>query len=390
MKHNNLFVQLIKMINPTILDSIVEAHEADKHSKKVDTKTQLITSIFMQIMNPHGLREMELQLKTLGRTLTPLGMNKVTRSSFSDANVARNADVFRDLALQMIARSRMNHGDLKECVSILDSSTIQVDDRGSQWAESTKILGGQGLKLHAEYMLHEGFINAIEVGPTNVNDITVAKGFELRDGWTYVFDKAYHDFNWWHKIHQSGAFFVTRAKKNSRIQVLQERAFDRATNPHIKSDSYVLLGNKYPKAGKINALATTTLRLVSAVNPDDNKVYSFITNNLSESPSQIAYCYKKRWEIELLFKWLKQNLKLKKFYCENENGIKIQIYAAIITHILLGELKRLSRTSLDRMIDFISYIKTTVYISTSRKGAIDHGRVKRCLQSRNLCLDLKQ
>lgn len=386
MSHTNSFANIIKLLNPSILKSSIATHRSDRYSKSMNTKTHLISSMFIQIMNPHGLRDLEIQLKALQKNIAHMGMNKVTRSAISDANKTRNSDVFKDITEKLIPLSRLDHGELNDCISILDSSVITVKGRGSKWTEDTKIRTGQGLRIHTEYLYDEGIINNIGIRPTNINDITAAYDLDIRDGWTYLFDKGYYDYNWWHRIITSGAFFVTRAKKNARITVIQKRKVEKKLNPNIKSDSYIILGKKHISGGKINALAKTTLRLIVAINPEDSKEYTFITNNLTESPSVIAGYYKKRWAVELLFKWLKQNLKIKKFLCENENGIKIQIYSAIIMYIILGMYKRIAGQHFKRMIDFISHIKTVMFTEVKTKKIKAPDRSCENIKRMNLCM----
>lgn len=388
MSHNNSFANLIKLLNPSILESAIATHESDKYSKNMNTKTHLFALMFTQIINPHSLRDLEIQLSSFQKNMAHMGMNKVTRSSFSDANRTRSSDTFKDIVEKLIPLSQLSLGELTDCISILDSSTITIKGRGSEWTEDTKIRTGQGLKIHAEYLYGNESINSIYIKPTNINDITASYDLEIRDGWTYLFDKGYYDYNWWHRIHISNAFFVTRAKKNAKITILKERKLDKKLNPYIKSDNYVVVGKKHISGGKLNSLVNTTLRLIVAINPEDNKEYTFITNNLSESPSVIAGYYKMRWAIELLFKWLKQNLKIKKFLCRNENGIKVQIYAAIITYILLGMYKRMHGNHFNRMIDLISHMKTVMFTEIHQRKIKSPDRSYENIKKKNLCLSL--
>lgn len=388
MFYSNSFADLMKLLDQKILNSAIKTNNSDKGSQKLNTKTHLMAVIFAQITNPHGLREMELQLDHMQKIMCKYGMNKVKKSTLSDANRNRDSKVFADIAKGLINKSKAIYGDLIDCVSLLDSSTITIKGRGTGWTEDTRIRTGQGLKLHVEYLSCEDIINSIKIGPTNINDVTAATDLKIQEGWTYVYDKGYNDYNWWYRIHTQGAFFVTRIKKNAKIKVTGERKVDKKSNPYIISDSYVLFSNKNPRGGKINQLADTTLRLIVAINPEDNKEYSFITNNLSESSSVIATYYKTRWQIELLFKWLKQILKIKKFLCQNENGIKSQIYAAIITYILIGIYKRLSGEGASRSLDILSKIKIHLFYGAHQSTSGYYRKKPNDIRNANLCLDL--
>lgn len=225
----------------------------------------------------------------------------------------------------------------------------------------TKTRCGKGLKLNIQCNSSKT-IEHMSITATNINDITAAKEFNLEQGKIYVFDKGYLDFNWWHKICQTEAYFVTRIKKNTSYKIIEECDISGCSEKIVK-DCLIELTNKTPRGGKCNLLAGKALRLVEVYDAEHNKTYQFISNLINESADKIADYYKQRWGIELFFKWIKQNLKLTKFLAENENAIKIQIYVAIIAYVLLGMFKELCRGVFDRTIDLLSWLKVAILSS---------------------------
>ena len=173
----------------------------------------------------------------------------------------------------------------------------------------------------------------LAVTGNTVNDVTQALDIPLEAGRVYVFDKGYCDYNWWNAIIQAGSSFVTRLKRNAAFEVIENRATE---TDGILQDQIIALTNRFPGGKRTNQLAGTPLRLVRIPHPAGKTTAFWIVSNDLEAPaSRIAAHYKARWSIELLFKWLKQNLKIKRFIAENRNAVMIQIYIAMIAYILI-------------------------------------------------------
>lgn len=355
-KHNT-FSEILKLLDRGIVTKSVKKHESDKHSKGFGTWNQLTAMIFSQLSGCRSLRDLEIRFNAKSQCHYQLRSNGIKRSTLSDANKKRNSDVFRDIATQLISGQGR---ELKEVVSLIDSSIIRVDGRGSEWTKLLQTRCGKGLKLHIQCGADSQLIEAASITNTNVNDITEAKKFNIEAGKIYVFDKGYLDFNWWHRIDEVNAFFVTRIKKNTAYNVIEERN-TQGCSEVIVSDKVIELSNKNPRGGKKNMLADKALRLVEVYDKERKKTYQFISNLLEASADEIAGYYKQRWGVELLFKWLKQNLKLTKFLSENENAIKIQIYVAIITYVLIGMFKKLCSGAFTRTIDVLSWVKIAIF-----------------------------
>lgn len=355
-KHNT-FGEILKLLNRKIVTESIRKHNSDKYSKGFGTWNQLVAMIFCQLSDCKSLRDLEIRFNAKSQNHYHLRSKGVRKSTLSDANKNRDNIVFRDIASELI---KGQGKEIKDLVSLLDSSTIRVSGRGSDWTEATKTRCGHGLKLHIQCGGDNKSIEAASITHTNVNDITAAKEFILEEGRIYVFDKGYLDFNWWNKIACMNSHFVTRIKKNTGYKIIEERSIE-GCSENIVSDKVIELTNKNPGGGRQNLLAGRALRLVEVYDREHQKTYQFISNILDKGADEISMYYKQRWGVELLFKWLKQNLKVTKFLSESENAIKTQIYIGIIVYVLIGMFKRISGDVFRRSIDLLSWIKIAIY-----------------------------
>lgn len=370
-KHNT-FSEILKLLDRNIVIESIKKHDSDKHSKGFGTWNHLLAMIFSQLTECKSLRDLEIRFNAKSQNHYHLRSRPVKKSTLADANKNRSSAVFRDIANEVIAGQGREINDI---VSLLDSSTITISGRGSQWTEETKTRCGKGLKLHIQCGGNSKLIEAASITHTNVNDITEAKEFVLEEGRIYVFDKGYFDFNWWNKIASMNSYFVTRIKKNTAYKIIEERSIE-GCSENIVSDKVIELTNKNPGGGRKNLLANKALRLVEVYDREHQKTYLFISNILDKDADEISTHYKHRWGVELLFKWLKQNLKVTKFLSESENAIKTQIYIAIIVYVLIGMFKKMCGDIFRRNIDLLSWIK--IAISSS------HTPLKPPIKQRNL------
>ncbi|TCS33248.1 IS4 family transposase [Reinekea marinisedimentorum] len=183
------------------------------------------------------------------------------------------------------------------------------------------------------------------ITPANINDINVGRTLPIETGATYVFDKGYYDYNWWFKLDQAESYFVTRFKHNAGLNQLKTRSLTQKDEDYgILNDEVVAFKNRRPGGGRINHYHGTALRRVTVSRPDKTKDLVIATNDFQRSAQEIAELYKKRWGIELFFKWLKQNLKIKRFLGRSENAVRLQIFTAIITYLLAYLSHRRSNT----------------------------------------------
>lgn len=332
--------QLLKGIPRLTFDSLVEKHQADKHCKGFSSWNHLVSMIYAQLSGARSLREMEVGFNEQLNHHYHLGAEPLKRSTMSDANSSRDCQVFADLCDAMLSSShRKLRQEVRKNLYAIDSTPIPLKGLGHEWAKERGTFRVQGLSVHMMISLTEKAPVQTKITDANVNDITAAKQMiEPEQGATYVFDKGYYDYNWWHKIHSHGAFFVTRLKKNACVEVVRQRKIEPRSEGVILEDAVISFTTE--RSGgpdRKNAYHGKTLRRITVARPDKKTPIVLVTNDRKRHASQIADLYIQRWQIELFFKWLKQNLKLKSFLGRSENAVRIQIYCAIIAYILAAK-----------------------------------------------------
>ena len=219
-------------------------------------------------------------------------------------------------------------------IELLDASPIPLRDSRFSWPDADART--RGLKLYVHYDPNAGQPTHFAITSPKTSDIDCARPMPLTKVATYVFDKGFTDYSWWHDIVEADAFFVTRLKKNAHRRDVTPRPLE--DESAILADNVCKLGHKKPRGGATNLLYDTPLREI-VVARDGKQPLHLVTNDFSRSAGEIAELYKQRWQIELFFKWIKQNLKIKTFLGRSENAVKIQIYVAIIAFLLLKWLK---------------------------------------------------
>lgn len=332
------FSQLLEPLDRRLLNGIVARHDGDRGVGSGPNAwtcvRHLRTMIFAQVAGLASLREIEQGLAAHPGGLYHLDLRLPRRSTLSDAQAHRPAAVFRDICQMLVGQvSRAVRQEGKELIQLIDASPIPLRDPRFGWAEADART--RGLKLHLGYDPRAQVADWIEVTSPKVSDLTAARDMPLTPGAIYVCDKGYLDFNWWHRIHQTGAFFVTRLKTNTKRRHVRARPVH---GDGILEDNDVRIGHAAPRGGARNLLFDTRLREI-LVERDGKEPMRLVTNDLTRPASEIAALYKERWQIELLFKWIKQNLKIKRFLGRSENAVKIQIYVALIAFLLLRMLR---------------------------------------------------
>ncbi|CAN5195385.1 hypothetical protein BH10PSE12_BH10PSE12_36140 [soil metagenome] len=219
---------------------------------------------------------------------------------------------------------------------MIDASPIPLRDPHFGWAEADNRV--RGLKLHVGYDPRAQVTDWIEVTSPKTSDIAAARAMPVVPGKVYVFDKAYLDYNWWHRLHGQGALFVSRLKSNTHRREVVARV---PRGAGIVADNDLKIGHAAPRGGAKNALFAVPLREI-LVERDGKAPLRLITNDLVRPADEIAALYKERWQIELLFKWLKQNLKIRRFIGRSQNAVKIQLYVAFIAFLLLRLFRHMS------------------------------------------------
>lgn len=326
---NNIIGKILTPINRRKFRRFVDKYNGDFASKKLSCWEQFVAILLGQIGNCSSLREIENTIKFHSKEQYHLGLKKnICRSTLANANSTRDWRIYRDVFLDLITNLKEKEQiQTKEIIEIIDSTPIMLDLNHHKWAEQTRNI--KGLKVHVLFNSSENIPTYFTITSPKINDIVEGRNMDIKQGCTYVFDKGYTDYNWYYEIEKTGAYFVTRLKRNASIQALSEV---QRTNDTLSSQ-VIKFANKNPRGGKINNYQKPLKKVI--VQRENKSSLILITNDFKRSDEEIAELYKRRWQIELFFKWIKQNLKIKKFLGKSENAIKTQICIAMISFVLL-------------------------------------------------------
>jgi IS4 transposase len=271
-----------------------------------------------------------------------LGVGPIARSTLADANRRRPPEVFAETFSRLSGLAdRQLRRESQEMVRLIDSTPIPLGTLcdWARWNGRTR-----GLKMHVVFDPHADHPQRITITPSTVNDVDIGREEPIEAGATYVFDKGYCDYDWWSRIHAAGAIFVTRPKKNARFGIVAARC---VADP--QGDGFTILADEEIRlAGQGKARLACALRRVR-IKRENGGVLVVITNDQGRSAVEVAALYKARWQIELLFRWLKQHLKITSFLGRSENAIRLQILAAMIAYLLLRIAARQSRSTLQAL-----------------------------------------
>jgi IS4 transposase len=336
------FSEVLEGLPRGVFDRVVSKTQADKFNKGFRSWDQLIAMVYAHLSGCKSLRELEDSFNQQSHHHYHLGTRTLKRSTLSDANAKRNDDVFvQTCQWLMQGAHRKLRRELKDVLYLLDSSPIHLQGLGfDNWAPAYKSNVSQGLKLHLMLEATSSTPTFATITGGGVSDIKTGRKMPLEKNAVYVFDKGYYDYNWWYSIHSLGSTFVTRFKKNVNLRRVSQRPVDQI-NSDILEDAVVKFNNRYVKSQtEKNAYYQTPLRRIAVNRPDKAEPLILVTNDFDRSAEEIAALYKKRWDIELYFKWIKQNLKLKQFLGRSENAVRIQIYTALISYLLLQQYQK--------------------------------------------------
>lgn len=344
---------MTKHIAWRVFDAAVDRTAADRGVRTFTTKDQLLALLYGQLAGTGTLRGAVEGLTSHGARLYHAGMKPVARSTFADANAKRPYEVFQDLFNAMARQAgRGARRHLADAVRLLDATKVKLSGLGATWARFSK--DHCAAKVHIVYDPHEALPARAEVTPDNVNDIEPAKALKIEPGMTYVFDLAYYSFDWWAELDAAGCRFVTRLKKNTKIEVNADLPVP--AHGDILSDRIGHLPERMARSRK-NPFQDPVREVT--VKTDQGKILRLVTNDLDAPAEEIAALYKLRWEIELFFKWIKQNLKIKHFIGTSENAVKIQIYVALIAYLILS-LARKACAALARPQSFARLVRLNI------------------------------
>jgi hypothetical protein len=336
--HNSVLHGLTKHIPWAAFERLVDEHGADRRIRRLTTKSQLIALLYGQLSGAMSLREIEAGLSSHQTRLYHMGATRPSRSTLADANSRRPSEVFTSLFAHMVAQAQRGlRQKIGEAVRLIDSSGLKLASLSS-WAQfSANVFGA---KLHVIYDPDANRPLYFAVTAAKVNDITAAKAMPIEAGATYVFDLGYFDYAWWADLDAKGCRIVTRFRTNTPLAVVEELPIPSGST--VLSDRIGHLtarlshSRRNPFGDPVRELRVTT---------ETGKELRILTNDLDAPADEIAELYKRRWQVELFFRWVKQTLKIRHFLGTSENAVRIQVAVVLIAFLLLHLVRSATKIS---------------------------------------------
>jgi putative transposase len=325
---DSILGHLLKPLSRRWFDSLVDRLGGDAYDKKFGSWPHLLALVYAQLAGICSLRALETAWNSNAHQHYHLGVGPLARSTLSDANARRPVTIFAATFSKLSGLAgRLMRREGEEMVRLLDATPIplgQVID----WAKRNGRI--RGLKMHVLYDPVSDNPTFVEITDANINDIEIGRTGPIEAGCVYVFDKGYCRYDWWASIDAADAHFVTRMKSSARFRAQRWRAVEQA-----QGDGFTIVDDAEVKlVSKGNSRLAIPMRRIR-VRRDDGSKLTLLTNDLERSAVQIAGLYKTRWQIELLFRWIKQHLKIRTFLGFNPNAIRLQLFAAMIAYLLL-------------------------------------------------------
>ncbi|MDE3144569.1 MAG: IS4 family transposase [Bacteroidota bacterium] len=350
-----VFTQLFELINRYEFEQCVDRYKGDFRVKRFSCWEQFLVMGFAQLSFRESLRDIEYCLRSIQKKLYHCGIKTtVSRTTLAGANEKRNWEIYADLAKLLMSRAvPLYKGDNKlskelgTVVYAFDSTTIGLCMSLFSWA--TYSSQKKAVKVHV-LLNTDGYIpEFVHITMGNKQDMVLMDNLNYRAGCFYLMDKAYVDFDRLYRIELSRAFFVTRAKENMSYTIKETKAVNHQEG--IIKDELVQM-----KRWHTRRWYPISIRRIEYKDATTGKMLSFLTNNLLLDAVVVARLYKERWKVELFFKWIKQHLRIKKFYGNSENAVKTQIWIAVCNYLQLAILKKTLKTdmSLNQMMQVIS------------------------------------
>jgi putative transposase len=355
-----VFSQVIQLIPRTEFEAIVARHHGDARVRSLDCWTWFGALLFGQLSGHDSIRAIERVFAHQDPNMEKLGFGPVRKSTLADANASRPVGILEDLFRACVKRA-YQHAPKKHRlrftgdVFALDSTTIELCLKLCPWARFHHEKTGKGAaKLHTAIDIANDIPQFAVITDGKTHDIRVARELKnFKKGDTVVFDRGYVDYAWMNELNQSGIDFVTRAKSNCHYKVIESRDHDRTRG--YRADQVIRLDSVK------GSLYQGYLRRISYRDPDTGKWLVFLTNNFALAASTIAKIYKARWDVELFFKTIKQNLRIKKFLGTSVNAVKSQILVALIAYLLVQILRFAWKSSVS-VTDAVAVIGTLLLL----------------------------
>jgi transposase len=333
-----VFAQLMDFLPRHDFNTCVQRYGGDRRPRGFSCRDQFLCLAFAQLTFRESLRDIETCLRSFQPKLYHAGFRgNVSRSTLADANRVHDWRIFADFAQVLIGRARKLYVDepmgveLEQTVYALDSTTIDLCLSLFPWARFRRRKGA--VKLHTLLDLRGNIPTFVRITHGKTHDVTVLDHVPIEPGSFYVMDRGYVDFGRLHRLTICSAFFVTRAKRGLDYTRRSRRRVDKSTG--LRSDQTIVLAG--PKTSR---LYPDPLRRISFYDAENDRRFVFLTNNFTLPALTIAKIYKCRWQVELFFKWIKQNLHIKSFYGTSENAVKTQVWIAISVYVLVAIVKK--------------------------------------------------
>ena len=365
-----LFAQLMDFLPWSTFTRIVARHDGDRAVRTLSCAEQYRVMAFAQLTYRESLRDIEVCLSAQTAKLYHMGFRQpVRRSTLADANEGRDWRIYAEFAHRLIAQARRLYADeplsvdLKETVYALDSTTIDLCLSVFPWAHfrSTKA----AVKMHTLLDLRGNIPSFIHISNGKLHDVHALDMLVPEAGAIYFMDRGYIDFGRLYGLHQAGAFFVTRAKSNLNAHRVYSAETDR-TGGVIADQTIALDGVRSRRDYPVH------LRRIRFKDPTTGKVLIFLTNQTTLPASTICDLYKSRWQVELFFKWIKQHLRIKRFYGTSENAVKTQIWIAVSVYVLVAIVRK--RLGLEASLyTLMQVISVSIFEKLPIQSAFSHG-----------------
>ena len=333
-----IFSQLTDFIPKYEFQKCVERYHGEYKVKTFSCWDQYLCMAFAQLTFRESLRDIEACLRSAQIKLYHMGIRgKVSRNTLANANTVRDWRIHADFAQILIQRARKLYAgeelvdQLDQTVYALDSTTIDLCLKLFPWARFRRRKAA--IKMHTLFDIRASVPTLAIITQGKVHDVNILDDMIFEPGSIYVVDRGYLDFARLHRIHQSSAFFITRAKKNFRFNRICSHPVLKTSG--VQCDQTILLSGFYP-----HKAYPDRLRRIRYLDSESGHLLVFLTNNFLLPPLVIATLYRYRWRVELFFKWIKQHLRIKAFYGTTENAVKTQIWIAISIYVLIAIVKK--------------------------------------------------
>lgn len=335
---NTVFSQLLKFIDRHEFETLANQYHSGRAFRRASRWSQFVAMSLAQICGRNSLRDIVDSMSAQVHRLYHLGGIPLARNTLSRLNKDKPYELYQALFGKLLARCQskpMSHGfRFNNALYTLDSSTIDLCLSLFPWAKFRATKGA--IKLHVG-LNHQGLLPEFaHITDGKTTDIDVARQQVFPKGSIVVIDRGYTDYGWFNSLNDKGIFFVTRLKRNAKYKVIERRQTNRSTG--VTSDQTIVFTN-YPAKND----CPSKLRRVGYRDPETGKHYVFLTNHFKLASKTIAQIYKARWQIELFFKWIKQNLKIKSFLGTSKNAVLTQIWIALCMYLLLAYIKYQSK-----------------------------------------------